>query len=156
MVRVSQTEINNRYYKACVWLQSHQNHKNWTKNDIAFSNKVAYYVPKSYISKGNKDIDDEYIFNLMHAQGWKGMRKNSVKDDTEIDLAGEENPLVKYDIYCKKVLHLLSSKHNCTDIIEELESLFNTMQHILEENIQYTDKDLTIERLQRTIEQLRN
>jgi hypothetical protein len=161
MVFVSDQTKRERYSKAVSWLyDSRENSRNWTKEDIAFSHKVAYYVPKPYSAKDKMDIDDGKVFELMRFQGWKGKHPSSVNQQqytvviTEEEEEGdrrvpsssptpaqeaydfdddeEKNPVVKFDGYVK------------------------ILRGVLIDNIEYNSKDEEILRLKRQVQRLEN
>ena len=152
MVFVSDQAKRERYSKAVSWLyDSRENSRNWTKEDIAFSHKVAYYVPKPYSAKDKTDIDDGKVFELMRFQGWKGKHPCSVNQQqhtvvpeedhraaspppifNDDDNNEEKNPVVKFDGYVK------------------------ILRGVLIDNIEYNSKDEEILRLKRQVQRLEN
>lgn len=145
MVLVSDQAKHERFSKVISWLNSQDNNRNWTKESVAFSHKVAYYVPKEYCAKDKSDIDDEKVFELMRFQGWKGKLPKQqlspppeeVCDDDKptdniqvFDDEEEKNPVVLFDGYMK------------------------ALRGVLMDNIQYNSKDEEISRLTQQVQQL--
>jgi hypothetical protein len=165
MVLVSEDAKRERFNKAVLWLKSAKNDGAWTKDDIAFSQKVAYYVPKQYYAKDKLQIDDDKVFELMRSQGWKGKIPTTTSSpqapppshDTvneaapNANLASNENEEHHEEALGPMIVPGQEDERNPLVIFD---GYMKAVREILVENIQYISKDEEISNLRNEVNQL--